>query len=268
MSERHEVISKLDEAGVLAGIRWAYESATDRVLDDYSEAAGHNAHWVGNTRWVLFCDRLDRVFSCGKYEVPVGGDKQANLDLVFGELPKRDIDTLPDLAPELVRTANLNGSPGWAYGDVRWLLSSAPYGKLKTMSWEQKSETKQLVAQQPSEDSDEPTLFEEFGELDMPFPAKDVDVVSPLDLRTFIVGHTIDVVGGGRELVLGQPRQKAAQESSWHWMHDLLEGPGGAGGRFQPGKPVLVGPDTTPDAPVKLRRRDTGTGADRKGQVS
>ena len=70
MGEQQEVIAELTAAGVLAGIRWAYESATRRSLESYCEADGHDPAWLGHTRFTLFRDRLDRVFACARYAVP------------------------------------------------------------------------------------------------------------------------------------------------------------------------------------------------------
>src|ERR1700684_4002712 len=70
MGEQQEVMADLRAAGVLAGIRWAYESATRRSLEMYCEADGHDPAWLGHTRFTLFRDRLDRVFSCVRYAVP------------------------------------------------------------------------------------------------------------------------------------------------------------------------------------------------------
>src|SRR5215813_1409160 len=61
MDEQHDVIVKLGDAGILAGVRWAYESATRRALETYSEADGHDAAWLGNTRFTLFRLRRRRA---------------------------------------------------------------------------------------------------------------------------------------------------------------------------------------------------------------
>jgi len=115
MNEHDEVIKGFEDAGVLDGIRWAYQSATSRVLADYSEAAGHDSTWVGTTRFVLFRDRLDRVFSCGRYSVGTDSVVEASLDLLHAELTFVDVSTMPQLPSGLVIRANLNGSPGWVW---------------------------------------------------------------------------------------------------------------------------------------------------------
>lgn len=253
MSERYDLIGSLGDAGVLAGIRWAFQSTTDRVLDDYSEAAGHDATWVGVTRFTLFRDRLDRVFSCRRYAVPADADGELSLDILHAELSQRDIDTLPKLDPDLVARANLNGSPGWAHEGVRWLLASSAYGELDELPWPQKSNTKQRVAQQQADAPTEPTLFDHLAPEELTGLAMLMDDPK-LDLRTLVVGHSLDAEQDGRELVIGQPRLNSGGGSAWHWKHDLLPIPPSDGGRLRPNAPTPVSPDITPDAPVKLRR--------------
>lgn len=253
MSERDDLIGALDRVGVFAGIRWAFLSAADRVMEDYSEAAGHDATWVGVTRFTLFRDRLDRVFSCRRYAVPEGSDGQLSLDILHAELTERDVDTFPKLGPDLVVRADLSGSPGWSHEGTRWLLASSSFGKLDELPWPQKSNTKQRVAQQPTDEPNEPTLFDHLTSEEQAGLA--TLMASPkLDLHTLVVGHSLDAEHGGRELVVGQPRLNSGGGSAWYWKHDLLQVPPSDGGRLRPSAPAPVRPDTTPDAPVKLRR--------------
>lgn len=253
MSERDDLIRALDRAGVLAGIRWAYQSASRRVLDDYSEATGHDATWVGVTRSTLFRDRLDRVFSCGRYAVPEGTDGQSSLDLLHAELSERDIESFPTLDAGLVVRANLNGSPGWSHEGTRWLLTSSVFGKLEEVPWIQKSITKQRVAQQPTGETDHPTLFDHFRS-DEHAGLATLMAGSKLDLHTLVVGHSLDTEDGSHELIIGQSRFNPGGGSAWHWKHDLLQAPPADGGYLRPSAPMPVNPDTTPDAPVRLRR--------------
>lgn len=253
MIDRDELIAELNDTGVLGAIRWAYLSATERVLTDYSAAAGHDATWVGVSRFTLLRDRLDRVFSCGNYSVPENIDGELSLDVLHAELSDRDIATLPDIDPTLVSRANLSGSPGWAHGGVRWLLASAPFGKLDGLSWPQKSPTKQRVAQQPSTYADQPTLFDHFTADEQAGLATAVSEPQ-LDLRTLVVAHSLEADHGNRELTIGQPRLNAGGGSAWYWRHDLLQLPPDDGGQLRPTKPAPTGPEDAPDAPVRLRR--------------
>ncbi|MBO0596235.1 hypothetical protein I2485_00720 [Nesterenkonia sp. E16_7] len=253
MTKHDDLLAPLGSDGVLAGILWAFLSATSRVREDYSEAAGHDTTWVGISRFTLYRDRLDRVFSCGKYAVAGDTDGQVGLDILHAELTERDVVSFPKLAPGLVTRADLNGSPGWSHNGTRWLLASAAFGKLDELPWSQKSETKQRVAQQPTDESEVPTLFDELPSEDQPNLTMQVDV-HQLDRHTLVVGHSLDVEHGRHELVIGQPRLNTGGGSAWYWKHDLLQGPQSDGERLQPSTSAPVVPDLTPDAPVRLRR--------------
>jgi hypothetical protein len=250
--EQQDVIAELSDAGVLAGVRWAYLSATARALDMYSEADGHDAALLGSIRYTLFRDRLDRVFACERYAVRSGND-DADLDLLYDQLSERDIAAMPRLDAELVRRSNLNQSPGWAYQDLRFLLASYEPGKLDRLPWPQKSPTKQRVAKQRDPEPPQPTLFEdldleETGGLEMLATGQE------LDLRTYVVGHSLDPLSQQIELVLGRARLNSGGGQAWHWRQDLLSTPPADGGRRSGDTPTPTGPDTVPDAPVRLRR--------------
>ncbi|MGX4712237.1 hypothetical protein [Rhodococcus ruber] len=250
MSEQQDIIGHLQSQGVLGAICWAYDSAVGRALDDYSEDAGYDLTWLGNTRHTLFRDRLDRVFACGRYALGGGVGEDAGLDLVNIELTKRDIDSMPDLPGDLVRRVDLNRSPGWAIDGVRFLLTSCEFGGIDTLSWIRKSRTKQCVAKQPTPEP-QPTLFDALADQD----AVEVPGVaeSVLELATFVVAHSLDAVNGRRELVFGRPRLNVGGGQAWYWQENLLATPPAPGGRRL--DPLLPsGPDGVPDAAVRLRR--------------
>lgn len=254
MIEQQDVIASFGDAGVLAGIRWAYLSATSRVLDVYSEADGHDATWAGMTRFTLLRDRLDRVFACGRYAVPAGSDAAISLDLLHAELTERDIATMPQLSPGLVVRADLNGSPGWAWQNWRWLLASCAFGKIEELPWPQKSVTKQRVAQQRNPDPVQGSLFDDFVDEEVGVLEVLLAAAHQLDRETLVVAHSQDVDHGGRELVLGRARLNTGGGNAWHWHQDLLTVPPADGGHRIDDTPSPTGPDTVPDAPVRLRR--------------
>jgi hypothetical protein len=281
MGEQQEVIEGLAAAGVLTGIRWAYESATRRSLEIYSEADGHDLAWLGHTRFTLFRDRLDRVFSCGRYAVPTA-DGRLDIDVLCAELSERDLATMPRLAPGLVRRADLRGSAGWAYRRHWFLISSAEFGRLDTLPWQDKSVTKQLVALQPSPELRQPSLFadlltdgvlpDEFvpegrspdgaldgtllpGRLDPLLLAADRELKVP----TFIVAHTLDATTGEGELTFGRPRLNLRGGPAWHWREDLMNVPLPVVRRTEiPAAAEVDNPSEVPDAPVRLRIIDGG----------
>jgi hypothetical protein len=251
VSEKINIIGQLEDGGFLPALAWAYNSAVTRTLNDYSEDAGYDAAWLGNTRFTLFRDRIDRVTSCGKYELRPGADSSEGLDLVHAQLTEREIETMPQFPPDLVRRADLNHSPGWRVGDVRFLLASCAFGKIDSLPWPKKSPTKQLVAKQPNPEP-EKTLFDDFAadEIEGLLALGD----DALDLATLVSAHSLDAVSQRRELVLGRPRLNNGGGEAWHWYVDLLAGPTPSGSR-QPESPAPAAPDEVADAPVHLRRR-------------
>ena len=281
MSEQQEVIEGLTAAGVLTGIRWAYESATRRSLEIYSEADGHDSAWLGHTRFTLFRDRLDRAFACERYAVPTA-DGRLDVDVLCAELSERDLATMPRLAPSLVRRADLRGSAGWAHRRHWFLISSAEFGRLDTLPWQEKSVTKQLVAMQPSPDLRQPSLFEDLltdgvlpdeflpdggspdsvlhgtalpGRLDPLLLAADRE----LKLPSFIVAHTLDATTGQIELTFGRPRLNLRGGRAWHWRENLLDVALPVVRRTEVTAAAEIdNPTQVADAPVRLRIIDGG----------
>ncbi len=254
MSEQQDVIGNLEATLVLAGVQWAYRSASTRTLETYSEADGHDAAWLGNTRFTLFRDRLDRVFTCCRYAQRVGSNITANLDLLYSELTELDISAMPQLAPGLVCRADLNGSPGWACQSRRFLLASCAFGKLDSLPWPQKSPTKQRVARQPDPASLQGTLFDGLADDEFAGLIALATATHQLDMETFVVAHTLDPFSQSIELVFGRPRLNSGGGEAWHWYQDLLAMPPGDDGRRVDGSPSPQLPDAAPDAPVRLRR--------------
>jgi hypothetical protein len=253
VSEQQDIIDELEETGVLAGIRWAYRSATTRTLEVYSEADGHDAAWLGNTRFTLFRDRLDRVFGCGRYAVQPGSPATGNLDVLYAELSAGDRRTMPHLAPDLVSRADFNGSPGWSHADRRFLLASCAFGKLDRLPWPQKSPTKRRIALQPTPEPPQASLFDDVADEEQAGLIALMTQVRTLDLETFVVAHTLDSLSEATELVFGRARLNSGGGDAWHWQQDLLSVPAADGGRPLRGSLEPSDPDTAPDAPVRLR---------------
>ncbi|HTU75351.1 MAG TPA: hypothetical protein VMG38_17700 [Trebonia sp.] len=234
MDEHAEVIEALREAGVLVAIRWAYESAVRRALETYSPEDGHDTAWLGNTRYVLFRDRLDRALRCGRYAMP-DGDATDHPDGLFAELSEQDSSTLPHVKNGTVVRHDLHGSPGWACGAGRFLIASADFGFVRTLPWAYKSRTKRIVAMQKPPVMDfEDVLFglhevlpagphglagSAPGSLGLAGSALDPRKLH--DLPTFVVAHSLEPISGQTELILGRPRMNAAGGPAWYWLEDL-----------------------------------------------
>lgn len=254
MSEQQDVIEEFSEVGALAGVRWAYQSATARSLETYVEADGHDAAWLGNTRFTLFRNRLDRVFACERYAVGSDGD-DADLDVLHAQLSSRDVATMPLIEPGVVRRANLNGSPGWACKQRRFLLASCEFGKLDYLPWPQKSPTKQRVALQRDPDPVQPSLFEAFADEEIGGLEAVMAAEWDLDMVTFVVGHTLDPVSQQIELVFGRPQLNAGGGQAWRWQQRLLDSPPAGGARYTDDTPLPTEPTIdAPDASVRMRR--------------
>jgi hypothetical protein len=269
MGEQQSVIAELRASGVLAAIRWAYESAVRRALETYCEADGHDHAWLGHTRFTLFRDRLDRVFSCARYVVGVD-DGSLDLDILYAELSEHDLATMPRLAPGIVCRDDLYGSAGWTFRGRRFLLAAGEFGKLDTLPWADRSTTKQLVATQSSPDPHvrQPSLFEDLP----PDLAAGLDAAlraaqPQLDLVTYIVAHSLAPATGDIELVFGRPLLNVRGGDSWHWRENLLTVPLVAAAPGPAEATTETAPDSAredggrdarnardvPDAPVRLR---------------
>jgi hypothetical protein len=253
MSERQRILSVLGGTDVLNGIQWAFESAARRTREDYDEPTGHNATWIGITRWVLLCDRLDRVFSCGKYATREDSPGGVGLDVLFATLTDAERAAFPYIEPGTVVRDDLVGSPGWRNDEVRWLLASAEFGGIDEINWSRRSRVKQRTAKQIDPDNDQLSILDVL--MDDPGAAnlrEALEHAVEFDVTTLVVAHTHDVDTNDRELYLGLPSMDD-QGTSWAWKENLLAGPASDGERRKPPVAEPDGPSDVPDAPVRLR---------------
>lgn len=260
MTDQDDVIESLEADGVLECLRWAGLSASSQTLSVYSEAAGHDATWLGLTQHTHLRDRLDRVFGCKRYtRPPAGSDDQ--LDVVQEALSDQAVATWPTVEPDLVIRHDLNGSPGWVVAGVRFLLASYTPGKLDQLPWAQKSMTKQKVALQPTH-CEQPSLFTALADGEIAGSSTLLMNQDVLDMPTLVLAHSLDPITGGLELALGSPRMNSLGGPAWHWREVLLATPPASGGTELPTTPLPPSPDTEPDAAVRLRRPAAHPAAD------
>ena len=245
MTFQSEAIEALSKSGVLDGIIWAARSACARTLADYSEATGHDATWLGQTRYILFKDRLDRAFSLGKYYLSEGADEGAGKDFLFAELTVTDIESFPDVGAGRVKRADINNSPGWTDGAYPFLLQSFKPGRINSIGWAGISPTKERVASQ--EDPDKIYLFEA--------PADDNEevITVPIGDPVLVVAHALDPITGEVELYVGLPSLERDRNAPWHWLHPLLGGPPDKLRVEMPRNGDQNKIKVVDDAPVKLR---------------
>ncbi|WP_123380178.1 hypothetical protein [Pseudokineococcus lusitanus] len=257
MSEQKQALEALEDARVLDGLRWAARSSASRVLSDYDSDTGHDQGWLGYSHHKLLKDRMDRVFSCGKYAVPSSGEDAAGLDVLGAGLDQEELLNMPLIPVGVVHRDELNGSPGWRAGEWRWLLASFRYGEGERIHWVQKSPTKQRVAAQPRPDQ----LMIEDEQLGISSLGDDAPVSIPSLMHdattTLVLGHSLDPFSGGLQLPFGRPRLNLGGGDCWYWVTDLAGTPGGGGGGrlVDPVRPGGQDGQVVADAPVRLRRR-------------
>ncbi|NIZ90139.1 hypothetical protein [Kineococcus rubinsiae] len=258
MSEQDDALHDLGESLVLEGLRWAAASSANRVLSDYDAETGHDQGWLGYSHHKLMKDRMDRVFSCGKYAAPSVDESAAGLDVVGAGLSQEDLRAMPQLASDLVVREDLNGSPGWRFGEWRWLLASFRHGEAHRIQWTRKSLTKQRVAAQRNPDQ---LAFddEQLGIAELTDVFASLSQLTAVPSTTLVLGHALDPFNGGVQLPLGRPRLNPGGTEPWYWMKDLVDDwqPGGRGRVGSTGSnPSGSGGPDLPDAPIRLRRRN------------
>ena len=251
MGERERVIADLTDAGVLAAIRWAHRSSHEQLWRDFDPDSGLDQQWVGLTAHKYLINRQDRVFQCKGYAVPPG-DGDVGRDVLARGMHEDDFRRMPRLRPGLVERCDLNLSPGWRFGDWRWLMASSEYGRVDDIVWSHRSETKDRVARQPNLD-DEIGLFL-LREL-LP-PAESLTEEQRLLRNTLVLAHTMDPDTGDTELYLGRARSNDDHGPAWAWKVDLLALPETArGDDFVSTSDTLPAVDTGgTDAAVRMRR--------------
>ena len=217
MGERERVIDDLADAGVLAAIRWAHRSAHGQLWQDFNPEGGLDQQWVGLTAHKYLVNRQDRVFQCQAYAVPPDADGVGR-DVLAAGMRDEDFRSMPLLRPGVVERSDLNGSPGWRFGDWRWLMVSCEYGRVDEIVWSHRSETKDRVARQPYMD-DEIGLFKLIELLP---PAESLTEDQRLLRNTLVLAHAMDPDNGETELYLGRARSNDDKGPAWSWKVDLL----------------------------------------------
>jgi hypothetical protein len=262
VSERQEAHPELRDLGVLDALRWAQRSAYQRAYDDHEEAAGHTQGTFGYVATTLLEDRLDRVFSTGKYTID---DRRAGEDVrIVGLLPG-DAATLPALPARLVRRADLLGSPGWRAGRWRFLLVKTEFGNVNGYRWAPTGPVRRSVARQPEPDQLAFALdsvpegwimdgHDHDHDRDQAEVAGLTDAVPRGPSVVLMVAHSGDRRTGELELFLGRSRWNGAGGPPWHWLIDLIADAAhvGDGAHAGPGRPVAIPAVAPPPEPLLI----------------
>jgi hypothetical protein len=263
MTEENDIFAALKAASVIDLLDWASTTAFARVAQDYDEDAGHDQSVAGFLAYKYLLDLLDRATSSGKYALPEGASADHGRDILRQGISTEAFEAMPRLDPDFINRSNFNGSPGWAFGDVRWLLQSCRFGDIDKLIWGQKSDSKLQVANQPFIDAD--TVLFDFADLDMDEP--ETVAIDEFVGSTLILAHAFNRENGSFEVYIGRSRAPEHWgDGPWHWRRLIVSGgTGGAGGGMTPEGPKLPGtPPSTEveDAVVKLRPAE-GEGTNR-----
>jgi hypothetical protein len=253
VSEQEDAVEALQANGVLAALAWACDSARHQTLQSYDPETGHSQAWIGYNMFTVLEDRLNRVFSLGRFVLGADTDPAHGADLVAQGLATGEFERMPHLPPGLVIRDDLNKSPGWLSQGWRILLQSYGGMDIDEIKWAQRSWTKRRVAGQPS--PDEPMLG-------LPEFHMAADVLADLSTRelsdepivTLVLAYAIDAVTGVSAFYLGHPRLNPGGGEPWHWRVSIEDsGQGGTGRGLRAGSPTDQPPSPVEDAAVRLR---------------
>lgn len=251
MINRSEVLETIRSSDVSVGISWAFGSACEQILEDFTRGAGYGALTAGVGRYEVLADRLDRVFSCGVYEVTPGMEF-AGLDVLFEGLSERARATMPVIKAGTVTRSNLNGSNGWRVGGFRFITHSFDPGELAHIDWTSAKKTVKAVSRQSPSASDPVTLLDQILTAADREDLAAQDALPLVDLPTFVLGHSLDLVTSERELIIGHSRYNDDLGNPWHWQESLLDG-GGGGTSSRPNPSAIPPHGDEPDVSVRLR---------------
>lgn len=244
---------------VQRGIAWAFNSACDQALEDFTRGTGYGALTAGVGRYELIADRLDRVFSCGDYEVAEGMES-VGLDVLYDGLTERARLTMPVIPAGTVVRSNFRGSNGWSVGGLRFITHSFSLGELGRIDWTQASKTLQAIARQAPDDTELLTLLDVMLSIEQRNDLAAQDALPTVVMPTFVLVHALDRDTAERELAIGHSRYNDDVGGPWHWHEDLLSRPGpDQGARVVPDAPALTKQE--PDVTVRLRKKDAAEDA-------
>jgi hypothetical protein len=224
MITQESAIDALEADDVARGITWAFQSACDQALEDFARGTGYTALSAGVGRYDLLADRLDRVFSCGDYEVPEGMES-VGLDVLYEGLPQQVRLTMPIIKAGTVIRSNLRGSNGWRVSGFRFITHSYPLGEAAQIDWAQSSKTLQSVSRQPPSTFVPITLLDLLLDQEQREDLAAQDAVPAVEMSTLVLVHALDRNTSDRELAIGHSRYNEGSVGPWHWREDLLRAP-------------------------------------------
>lgn len=259
MITRKGALEALNADDVSRGVAWAFNSACEQALEDFARGTGYTALSAGVGRYDLLADRLDRVFSCGDFEVAEGMES-VGLDILLEGLTERARQTMPVVRAGTVVRSNLRGSNGWSLKGFRFITHSFQRGEVARIDWTQASKTLQAVARQAPASGQPMTLLDVMLNIEQRNDLASQDALPAVTLPTLVLVHALDRDTSERELAIGHSRYNEDLGGPWHWHEDLLSGPEpDQSARSVPNAPVTSNDE--PDVTVRLRNKDAAESA-------
>lgn len=249
---REAALKVLHTNDINRGIAWAFQSACDQAFGDFARGTGYTALSAGVGRYDLLADRLDRVFSCGDFEVAEGMES-IGLDVLYDGLTDQARLTMPVIKAGTLVRSNLNGSNGWALRGFRFITHSYRWGEVASIDWMHSSKTLQAVSRQSPAAFVPMTLLDEILDEAQRDDLANQDALPTVSMPTLVLVHALDRDTSQRELAIGHSRYNEDAGGPWHWREDLLGGP--APKQSSRSVPNVPAPSQdAPDVSVRLRR--------------
>lgn len=250
MSEAEDVVAALEGSRILELFDWVGRTVHERAFQDYDEESGHNRTTGGTLAHAYLIDRLDRATGCGRFKTSAGASQGEGAHLVRAGISDEDFNEMPRIEPGVVIRSNCNGSAGWAFGDIRWVLQSHEFGWVDRINWAQKSPTKQLIASEPF--MDDPHVLFSYDELGMEAPN------ATFTGLTLVLAHAFNRQTGAYEMHLGRSRNSPPRERGpWYWRVPVASGGSDTAPATRVGwaaeLPGTAASVDVPDTPVRLR---------------
>lgn len=256
---RQRALDVLQANDVARGIAWAFNAACEQALDDLTRGNGYGPLTAGVGRYELIADRLDRVFSCGEYEVAEGMES-VGLDVLYEGLSERARLSMPVIPAGTVTRSNFRGSNGWTVGGFRFITHSFSRGQIARIDWTKASPTLQAVARQGPDETELLTLLDVILDIEQRNDLASQDDLPTVPVPTLVLVHALDRETAERELAIGHARYNDDLGGPWHWHEDLLSGPEpDQAGRVVPDAPAPT--QQEPDVTVRLRKKDAAEDA-------
>lgn len=251
---REAALEALHADDMSRGLAWAFQSACDQAFEDFARGTGYTALSAGVGRYDLLADRLDRIFSCGDFEVAEGMES-VGLDVLYEGLTDQARRTMPVIKAGTVVRSNLHGSNGWALRGFRFITHSYRLGDVASIDWTHASKTLQAVSRQTPATFIPMTLLDEILDEEQRADLAAQDALPTVGMPTLVLVHALDRDTSERELAIGHSRYNEDSTVPWHWHEDLLGGPAPE----RSSRTVPYAPAPSQDAPdVSLRLRRSG----------